>query len=215
MGLQGGLRMPTVASRDSIIREGLKNTSVIERFWKYVSISEGCWDWIGAKNCGYGAFSIERKRIVAHRFSYALHGGALNRKLSIDHTCRNKACVKPAHLDLVTVRENTVRGKAIITHCPKGHEYSKSNTYLWRGRERYCKTCMTNNTKTYRLKVGKIKYGKDYKLPGMPKAHCIKGHKFTEENVYIHNNKRYCKSCAKMHLKRYRDKKKIEKGELN
>lgn len=47
--------------------------------------------------------------------------------MHLDHTCRNRGCVNPAHLEPVTQRENTLRGMApnamaIKTgKCCRGH----------------------------------------------------------------------------------------------
>jgi hypothetical protein len=57
-----------------------------------------------------------------------------NRQL--DHLCRNPQCVNPKHLDLVSHRENVLRGigfyaiNARKTHCPQGHPYTPENTIV-------------------------------------------------------------------------------------
>lgn len=61
--------------------------------------------------------------------------------LQIDHKCRNRACCNPAHLEAVTVAVNVQRGASgsLVTHCPKGHELTESNTI--RDPRRRCKIC--------------------------------------------------------------------------
>lgn len=70
-----------------------------------------CWEWTGARiPCGYGQISIKGKRYSIHRVVYAFFHGGVADGLVIDHLCRNRICGNPAHLEAVTVRENTRRG---------------------------------------------------------------------------------------------------------
>lgn len=68
--------------------------------------------------------------------------------LEIDHICRNRGCVNPSHLRLITHRENTLCGigitarNATVTHCPQGHPYDLFNTYHRPDGGRECKICM-------------------------------------------------------------------------
>lgn len=72
-----------------------------------------CWVWQGGLSNGYGIQwdAAARTTVKAHRRMYELHVGPIPKGLQIDHLCRNRACVNPAHLEPVTNRENTVRGK--------------------------------------------------------------------------------------------------------
>lgn len=132
-----------------------------ERFWSRVNLHGGtayeqdplanaageCWVWTGAINGGgYGWFRLFGRDAKPHRIAYRDFGNKLPDELEIDHLCRNKACVNPAHLEAVTHQENVSRGVAgNRTHCPHGHEYSPENTtvFVRNGREvRYCSTCL-------------------------------------------------------------------------
>lgn len=112
-----------------------------------VDDASGCWIWQrGGNGCGYGILRVGRKSVLAHRHYYEQHVGPIPAGLVIDHLCRNPSCVNPAHLEVVTVRENTLRGvgpaarNAVKTHCPKGHAYDDANTHIKKG-TRQCRAC--------------------------------------------------------------------------
>jgi len=135
-----------------------------ERFLRFVSPepNSGCWLWVGCCDAqGYGRFIIwkdgKAKGYLAHRYWYQFINGPVIPDLSLDHLCRVRSCVNPAHLEAVTQKENVRRGdtglhQRIKTHCPHGHEYSGTNTYFrLGGRGRGCKTCRSQANAVHRL----------------------------------------------------------------
>jgi hypothetical protein len=72
-----------------------------------------CWIWVGRLNRnGYGRVRTPEGEMMAHRTSYEAHVGPIPDGLLLDHVCRVRCCVRPSHLEPVTHRENTLRGKA-------------------------------------------------------------------------------------------------------
>lgn len=126
------------------------DAEIVARFWSKVERVPftTCWLWNGTMNPdGYGFFNVaQRKMVRAHRFAYKLMVGPIPGGLQLDHLCRERSCVNPAHLEPVTTGENTRRGvgrtatNARKTACKRGHPFTPENTYL-SGGLRECRIC--------------------------------------------------------------------------
>lgn len=136
----------------------------IERITRSVEVDDfGCWLWGKCLNAyGYGQIRMSvdaagrrlakaRTRGV-HLMAYEQFVGAVPRGLQIDHLCRIRRCCNPAHLEAVTSRVNTLRGRGIsvrcaaVTECPQGHPYDENNTRTRSTRiSRECRTCANAN----------------------------------------------------------------------
>lgn len=80
---------------------------------------------------GYGHFNFKGLNMGAYRWSYLLKHGGLVSGSHIDHLCRNRLCVNPAHLEEVDRSTNILRGHVYNsqkTHCSNGHAFDESNT---------------------------------------------------------------------------------------
>lgn len=109
--------------------------------------SSGCWIWTAARSTGYGRVSYNGRTVVAHRVVYEILVGPIPDGLQLDHLCRNRACVRPDHLEPVTQRENLLRGQTIParhaarTHCNWGHRFDSTNTGRTVDGYRRCRRC--------------------------------------------------------------------------
>ncbi|MCP4493336.1 MAG: HNH endonuclease [Gammaproteobacteria bacterium] len=125
--------------------------TVEERFFSKVAFGHGpgaCWAWkAGLNSRGYGLFWTDNAQHLVHRISYEWCVEPIPEGLTIDHLCRNRACVNPAHMEPVTDRENVRRGECFSavnarkTHCPQGHPYAGENLYVKPNGNRICRIC--------------------------------------------------------------------------
>lgn len=108
-----------------------------------------CWIWQGASSRNYGVFSIQQKNYYAHRVSWWVFRGEQPAE-TIDHyVCRNKLCVNPAHLEVVSLSENTKRARALDVpkeFCINGHPFDEENTWIatnpkYQKTKRQCRAC--------------------------------------------------------------------------
>src|ERR1019366_6438326 len=78
---------------------------------------EACWEWTGGRSGrGYGQINIHGHTLGAHRYGYERFVGLIPKGKHIDHLCRNHGCVNPSHLEVVTCRENVLRGVGLASH---------------------------------------------------------------------------------------------------
>lgn len=127
---------------------------------RLIKTAAGCWVYTGARNQNdYGAVSFKSYGTsVAHRLSYTRCVGPIPEGLQLDHLCRVRPCVRPSHLEPVTMLENISRGfvgwinnpNALKSHCKHGHPFDGENTAIevYRGKtQRRCRTCDSSRQK--------------------------------------------------------------------
>jgi hypothetical protein len=139
----------------------------LDRFWKNVQKTAGCWVWQGAVSpSGYGYFNVverqAKRNFRVHRWAYRTLVGPIPEGMQLHHTCKNKRCVNPEHLQLVTPRQHIELDEAVLsginarkTECIHGHPFDEENTYysLRDGRVvRGCRTCRRDSGTRFRHK---------------------------------------------------------------
>lgn len=134
-----------------------KQRWVLEECWSPGEPDE-CWIWRGEVSVywGYGLFG--RKR--AHRVIYEKLVGPIPHGLVLDHLCRVKLCVNPAHLEPVISSINVARGKisyAIRALCRNNlHDItSPESWYIGTYGNRTCLECKRANDRRGDAKRGR------------------------------------------------------------
>lgn len=133
-----------------------KRQPVEPRFLAKVDKTETCWLWTGwVDRNGYGRFWLDGRSPGAHRVAYELYVGPIPAGLEIDHLCRVRNCVNPAHLEPVTTAENVRRTlafrepyQASMDACRNGHPYDDENT-RFTATGRACNTCKRDANRAY------------------------------------------------------------------
>ena len=196
--------------------------SIQERILRNISFEpfSGCWLWLGTcDRGGYARIEVRDpstksgyRALSAHRACYEAFVGEIPDGLDIDHKCRVRCCVNPAHLEPVTTRENVLRGiragagvaigsgvaanrRLANNRCPQGHEYDRQYSN-GKKRFRYCAECFRIRTQTEEYRA-KRRTG-----PATPKTRCKHGHEFTDANTrtdHRANGKpfRVCRICER------------------
>lgn len=91
--------------RDAIIKK-IRDNCILE--------DGGCHIWQGpcsgtGRGGGYGRMSLNGGTVAVHRVVFTHYNGYIPPKKQIDHTCGNRRCCNPDHLEMVTHKENQRR----------------------------------------------------------------------------------------------------------
>lgn len=92
-----------------------KRETLVQRLDKYTDKTPGqgpqgdCWGWTGCTVNGYGSLGPVKRETGtrrAHRIRYELVYGAIKEGLFVLHTCDNRSCTNPDHLELGSQADN-------------------------------------------------------------------------------------------------------------
>lgn len=117
----------------------------------------GCWLWLGYtdKN-GYARLNGQN----AHRVFYETHVGPVPEGFDVDHLCKRRNCVNPAHLEAVSEVENLRRQTRTVTFeakhfeiCREGHPMEGDNLRMYAGK-RTCAQCTRDKDNARRRAAG-------------------------------------------------------------
>lgn len=70
--------------------------------------------WLVERNLthnGYAKMKYNHRSYQLHRVTYMFFRGPIPDGMQIDHLCRNRNCVNPWHMEVVTQQENSARTK--------------------------------------------------------------------------------------------------------
>lgn len=99
-----------------------RRQSIIDKIHKQIVFADGnaCWIWKGQtsgkpgegrnrRGHGYPRMALDGQTVAVHRVVYTHYFGYIPGKKTIDHTCNNRLCLNPEHLEMVTHKENCKR----------------------------------------------------------------------------------------------------------
>ena len=141
-----------------------------ERFDEKYTVNEetGCWEWTGARSPeGYSRIGHQGNACYGHRIAHERYIGPIPAGLEVDHLCRVRHCVNPAHLEAVTHSVNVQRGvcgevsaarNRAKKACPHGHPYEGDNLYVVpRTGYRVCLMCKREKNRLWMRRYRKAK----------------------------------------------------------
>lgn len=116
--------------------------SDLNRFYSKLVPGPECWGWNGAwaGRRPDPSFSFKGSMWHAVRIAFAIEYGTMDTEMDVDHLCEHPPCMRPDHLEEVTLAENNRRKFLRRTECKAGHPWGPG-TWYWDGNARRCRSC--------------------------------------------------------------------------
>jgi|SRR5215472_4688321 len=126
--------------------------------------SQGCWVWQGSVSSGgYGQIrDSSRLNKITHKIAWQLLVGPVPRGYQLHHTCENKRCWNPAHLEIMTPKQHKrlhIGSEYDDHYCPKGHRYTQDNIFVKSDGYITCRICKYAQHKAWRVRRRLTKKG--------------------------------------------------------
>lgn len=97
-----------------------RRDEIIQRIMSNVNVVDGCWLWKGAtsgkpnrgrngRGHSYPRMKLGGVTVAVHRVTATHKHGYIPSNKTVDHLCRNRLCVNPDHLEVVSHFENCKR----------------------------------------------------------------------------------------------------------
>jgi len=156
------------------------NKSFEQRFWEKVNKREPneCWTWTGATQAPWHYGSFQRgigsdgksHSDVAHRVSYELTYGCIQKGLFVCHRCDNPRCVNPNHLFLGTHTDNM----RDMHQKRRGMQYTKPER-ITRGEHQHLAKLTSDDIKAIRAtyQPGKAGHSSDMSIGALARKYHV------------------------------------------
>lgn len=171
---------------------------------------DGCWiSRYSAGSHGYSQIGWKdggkRHMVLGHRATWVQSNGQVPLGMTLDHMCKMRKCVNPAHLRLLPNYENARRTMGRdwpMGYCPNGHPNSELIDTSRGGNAtmRTCGICLKASQARY---LERVASGAHVPVNIRPEI-CKHGHDMTENGAK--QNRRgvwVCRSCRNESQKRY------------
>ena len=131
----------------------MSRLSTWDRFVAKVDKTPTCWLWTGCKTGhGHGTFTVGGRTVPAHRFAYEQAGGRIPPGLLLYHRCHVRHCVNPAHVEIITNSEKSIRSSPNPGRCRAGHPHTAEYGHIRNdvGGAWTCRACNNLRAKRHR-----------------------------------------------------------------
>ncbi len=124
---------------------------VLEKVFEASYCFNGCWETTYGlcPSWPYPVVHFHGRRVKVIILMYEEFFGLVPAGLVLDHTCENKGCINPMHVEPVTNKENTLRYHQRRPMCKNGHLWTLDNTRYNKGK-RACKECDREAVRAWR-----------------------------------------------------------------